>query len=333
VDFKAVDVHSGWFSAIAFIGGFSDQAVMIFFVLSGWLVSGSLFAKFEKSSQPYLEYAIDRVSRLWVGLVPALLLSAALFYELGIPGSVDPKSISATAFAGNLFGLQTIAVPIYGDNYPLWSLSNETVYYVMFPLVAALILRRTGIAAKVLLAAILAGLAAILPAAIVLYGAIWGIGVLGRFARVPAFMSAILFGALVALAIGIRVLGLQHVFFVQLQLAALVALSIAAFSGVQTRWPLIETVAAKLASFSFTLYIIHVPIIYILVKYVLRNQKLETQSFQSAGEFLGMFIVLVGVAFAISLVTEANTGRCRAFFRKVLAAIGARTPQFGPDRL
>jgi peptidoglycan/LPS O-acetylase OafA/YrhL len=83
-------------------------------------------------------------------LVPALVLGV-LWDRSGIElvgsggiysGSVPNASILSTVlpslrwpvFFGNLFFLQTIAVPSLGSNGPLWSLSNEFWYYIMFPL-------------------------------------------------------------------------------------------------------------------------------------------------------------------------------------------------------
>ena len=57
--------------------------------------------------------------------------------------SVAPRSV--TAFIGNMFGLQTILVPSFGGNFPLWSLANETWYYILFPLLV-LVLRGRSIA-------------------------------------------------------------------------------------------------------------------------------------------------------------------------------------------
>lgn len=45
-------------------------------------------------------------------------------------------SNSWQTFLGNLFFLQKILTPIYGTNDPLWSLSNEFWYYILFPLCA-----------------------------------------------------------------------------------------------------------------------------------------------------------------------------------------------------
>jgi peptidoglycan/LPS O-acetylase OafA/YrhL len=51
---------------------------------------------------------------------------------------------TATTFVGNLAFLQTIAVPIFGTNGPMWSLANEFWYYLIFPLAASLTLLLTA---------------------------------------------------------------------------------------------------------------------------------------------------------------------------------------------
>lgn len=69
------------FQGLAFSTGFAYLAVIVFFVLSGWLVGGSFLNKLD-SDRAFQHYAIDRVSRLWVVLVPTfvvvLLAGAAL---------------------------------------------------------------------------------------------------------------------------------------------------------------------------------------------------------------------------------------------------------------
>ena len=127
-----------WFQGFAFVTGFAHQAVILFFLLSGWLVGGSLLNK-NGTMGAIKHYFIDRISRLWVVLVPTFVLVLAIGI---LTGKVDAQvasvapgnDYSATAFIGNLVGLQDLAVPTFGGNFPLWSLSNETWYYIMFPL-------------------------------------------------------------------------------------------------------------------------------------------------------------------------------------------------------
>ena len=56
--------------------GLGREAVMVFFVLSGFLVGGAVMRA--GPAFDWRTYAIARLSRLWVVLVPALLLTAAL---------------------------------------------------------------------------------------------------------------------------------------------------------------------------------------------------------------------------------------------------------------
>ena len=76
-----------WFQALAFVTGFAHQAVVVFFVLSGWLVGGSLLNK-AGQERAIKHYAIDRLTRLWIVLIPTfvLILAAAL-----IMGKLDPQ--------------------------------------------------------------------------------------------------------------------------------------------------------------------------------------------------------------------------------------------------
>ena len=53
--------------------GLGHQAVMVFFVLSGFLVGGSVLKAGSKFSVP--TYAISRLTRLWIVLLPALILT------------------------------------------------------------------------------------------------------------------------------------------------------------------------------------------------------------------------------------------------------------------
>jgi peptidoglycan/LPS O-acetylase OafA/YrhL len=134
-----------------FFTGLGHQAVMIFFVLSGFFVGGSIL----KSSERFnlADYSIARLTRLWTVLIPALIvtfvvdkvvaahapevLRGAYFavWHSG-PQSANSYSTSVLTFIGNALFLQTILTPVFGTNGPLWSLANEFWYYATFPLFA-----------------------------------------------------------------------------------------------------------------------------------------------------------------------------------------------------
>jgi peptidoglycan/LPS O-acetylase OafA/YrhL len=54
------------------------EAVMVFFVLSGFLVGGSVLKLMSRDLWSWNNYLIKRLTRLWIVLIPALLLGLAL---------------------------------------------------------------------------------------------------------------------------------------------------------------------------------------------------------------------------------------------------------------
>jgi peptidoglycan/LPS O-acetylase OafA/YrhL len=78
--------------------GLGHQAVMAFFVLSGFLVGGTVVSRAECGQWSWIDYAITRMTRLWMVLLPALLLTAfwdnlgigitrSSFYDGGMDGA------------------------------------------------------------------------------------------------------------------------------------------------------------------------------------------------------------------------------------------------------
>src|SRR3954469_16141760 len=119
-------------------------AVMMFFVLSGYFVGGSVLRGRARGTFRWSTYLTARTLRLWLVLVPALCLTAVMD-RIGRHAYPDSQMYGDTAravtnsgfwnFLGNVFFLQTQAVPPYGSNGPLWSLGYEFAYYLLFPLI------------------------------------------------------------------------------------------------------------------------------------------------------------------------------------------------------
>jgi len=79
VDFSEVAGNSTPLVEIVYlVTGFSHYAVMIFFVLSGFLVGGSVLRGRMDGTWSWSLYSTNRLTRLWVVLIPALLLGAIL---------------------------------------------------------------------------------------------------------------------------------------------------------------------------------------------------------------------------------------------------------------
>lgn len=125
------------------ISGLGHQAVIVFFVLSGYLVGGSVIKSGDHFK--WRPYATSRISRLWAVLIPAIILTCLLvnpnifdqFHRTSWHSLPATGQYSTTLWTGvqNILFLQTVTAPTYGTNGPLWSLANEAWYYVLFPCV------------------------------------------------------------------------------------------------------------------------------------------------------------------------------------------------------
>jgi peptidoglycan/LPS O-acetylase OafA/YrhL len=150
---ESVSIHlSPIIVAFYWISGFANahNAVLVFFVLSGYLVGGSVIRNIAANRWSWKSYAADRLTRLYIVLIPALLLTAGLDYAIKhahrviemIPDSnLDHFSDSLSTFLGNSFFLQKIYCAPFGSDISLWSLSYEFWYYLAFPFLAIGVLR------------------------------------------------------------------------------------------------------------------------------------------------------------------------------------------------
>ena len=313
---------------LAFFTGFAHQAVVVFFLISGWLVGGSLMNRFGKP-QALAHYAIDRFTRLWTVLLQTLLLTLGVGLAVGAaatgPMDFDPaNAFSAAAFAGNLVGLQTMTVPEFGGNYPLWSLAYESWYYIQFPLLV-LAIAGGGVLRRAAAAAALVLLLATLREMISLYFTIWLLG--AAFSRIRIDCGHLARGALVALSLALfvyyRLRGnnddLAPGSFVQDILCSIPVLLLLASlqHPVDTAAPAYaraNRVAVFFSEFSFSLYVVHIPLIELMRFLGRRHLGRDHLDPHAATDFLWYFTLLGALvlsAYVFYLLFERHTIRLR----------------------
>ena len=321
------------FQGLAFSSGFAYTAVMVFFVLSGWLVGGSFLNKLD-ANRAIQHYMVDRVSRLWVVLLPTFVVALLAGAVIGAvdPGrvsfsAVDPYSV--TSFVGNMFGLQTILVPSLGENFPLWSLANETWYYVLFPLLV-LVFRGRSIAWRVAALLAIGAIVQLVTPEIILYFSIWLLGV--AFSRVKIEAGPALRWTLLLITAGsaivIRLKGKNEISpetFPQFLLFSLLfALFLSSMQFKSVPSPMLKRLDRTgrfFANFSFTLYVLHVPLILVMVHLMpslLGTSQLSPHILSHYLVYLGMFLVLLVGGYLFHLPFEANTAHVRHWVKAQL---------------
>jgi len=331
-----------------FLTGFPHQAVIVFFVISGFLVGGNVIAK-ARRPEPFLaKYLVDRVTRIYLVLIPVILLgwcldTAGRHFLSGF-GVYDSPMFAGNFDVGllwpNLLNLQGIFFPAFGSNGPLWSLGCEFWYYIAW---ALLLLPLTQSAALVRLVGFACGAALAVSFSMsgiffFVGGLIWIAGALVRSAPRPLVRSkALALTMFVAVAAAVRLIvhGKIQANPLWSHLAdAAVALSfcnlLLSLRFSQSReWAICNwRVHDRLSDFSYSLYACHLPIIVFAAATADYAFGLGWRA-QSPGALhwtatFGLLALTLCAAWLLSRVTEARTDDVRLAVYRVLDRVRRR---------
>lgn len=312
------------------------QAVFWFFVLSGYLVGGSALIEIAKSGRIELRrYALSRLTRLYMVLIPALLVTATLDYwrtsAFGLnhhAGFETPASYAVSTLVGNVFFLQTTVVPTFGSNLVLWSLANEFWYYLLCPLLLAPLMVAISLRLRLILFSCGIGVLAFLALAnfsIAWLFSIWCLGALARVCPVPALTSR-------PVALVLAVLAVFAFSFLRPHLGPLATLLVGLtftnlLLSLRRDAPVtpgaLSAGVRSLAAFSFSLYAIHLPLQHFLATAIQRDADPYFDVDPRSIVAPLMIMVLAGASIAFgyvfSLLTEAHTDFVR---RRLLGGRG-----------
>jgi len=354
IDFPEISHPSALLKILYFLTGFGHQAVMVFFVLSGFLISSSILRSLVSGVWTWSGYAISRATRLYVVLIPGLFFGAlwdlsgrSLFASTGLysspltsfGGAVVQNDLTLRNFVGTLFFFQTILCRPFGSNGPLWSIANEFWYYVLFPVA---LFAAYGWAAKSLRTAlpltILAlGVAVLLGPEKLLDFLIWlsGFAVLLGWSRSKLVSAKSRIGYLLRASVLLATcLAAARSGKITPQVSDLVvglAFSVFLFGILQLEFHVPADGAylrnARLfAGFSYTLYVLHFPFLLFLRAAILSGSRWQPDAVHV---FYGLGIGAIVLAFCwlIARFTEHRTGEARRYLMKALHLGGPQTAQ------
>lgn len=308
------------------------QAVILFFVMSGYLVGGHVLRAVRSGKWSWSRYSLQRLTRLWIVLLPALLLGGLLdlaafhfhvapgLYAGHVPNHITYDvhgTLTWKALFGNIVFLQSIRVPVFGSNSPLWSLANEFWYYVLFPLGLLACLSRYRGRTRLLLGIVAVALFIAVGPAIRQQSYVWLLGALLAFlpghrnsASLRWIATVLYWPFFIAVNRG-NILGplspdlalaLATTFYLWILLGA----SAPAGSRIFARPSRVG------AAFSYTLYLVHTPLLMLLAGLLVGEGRWlpETTHLLLA---LGCLLLAIVYGYVVASLTEFRTGTVRTW--------------------
>ncbi len=304
------------------------EAVLIFFVLSGLLVGGRAMQRLATGTFKIKSYAVDRMVRIMLPLVASLLffLPIALYFHL---------PIIITDWIGSLLSLQGILTG--GAFETLWSLSYEVWFYILTCGIGIIVMKRKSTSSiKYSIGIILLLLSLLVFTKLwATYLFVWLLGAVALW-RLPkpnifvlivtALMS---FGIIILLQLGsgshyipaniisgdifrkclIVLFGFVFAVFLQ----HVIQLKPSEGGGILL---IINKIGTKLASFSYTLYLTHVPVLKLL-REAGAPKSIEINA-TSIGLYLLWLTIAMIIAYVLYLMFERNTPVVKKFVKKQL---------------
>lgn len=307
------------------------QAVVVFFVLSGYLVGGSVLRSIDRGRWRWRDYLLHRLVRLWIVLLPGLLLCAAwdllglhlhrapLLYGGAAYNHVTPAvlgRLSPRIFFGNLFFVGGLHVPTLGSDGALWSLAFEFWYYLLFPLVLLMLGRRASPAHRILLGAACIACGTLAGREVLLCFPIWLLGAWMARVRLPRPGRLLSQGILVAYpllffgTIKLHVLpGLWQDYGLGLATGALLLVLLGRRERADAA-RLRNRFARGLANFSFTLYVAHLPLMLLLTSLLAGDGRWQP-GWHSLAVGAAVLALTLVYSYGLAALTEFRTDAVR----------------------
>src|SRR5262249_32401780 len=290
------------------------EAVIVFFILSGFLVGGQVLTRVRQDRFLIYDYAIDRSTRIFIPLIPACVFT----------GAIDLLLLNEPPHLGQLFanmvGLNEIVTQSLATNPVLWSLAYEIWFYIVAGTFAYSVSRRPN-APSVLALTVCIFVFTILN---VRYLIFWMFGACASLLiEIRIKRTLLLLGTLLALIGSIFYqLAADSVSLVPVAYIPPLAAEFLMSIGIAMTFPFfassslnkllspIGPLASALAGFSYTLYLTHRPTDAFLGKIF---GTADVLSVRSLFYFGARILICLAVAVCFYLCFERNTSEAGRF--------------------
>lgn len=341
VPYHNLPFHSATLAAFYGVTALGHQAVIVFFVLSGFFIVSSVTNAFARGNWSWLAYLVNRIVRLSLVLIPALilccivdhvgmsLLSTAALYHRSVESLIATSVADAETFRnfiGSFFYVQSILVQPFGSDSPLWSLSYEFWYYILFPVALCALANKFRLKSRVIYSVLTVMIVLFVGRTIALYFLIWLFGGAIAVSSVREWLPARLAGTnAVAILPLVCALGLsvKWPFGIAFLTDSIVAIGFGLWMYLVLGMPEkpvsvpYEKTARLIAGFSYTLYLTHFPLMFFMRAQLVREIA-PRPDFIHTVLAVGVALMCIVIAYGIAQITEARTAQVR---RRIMGLI------------
>ena len=331
--------------AFYLVTSLQHEAVVVFFVISGYLVGGPVVERVLRRQFDPLAYFLHRFARIYIVLIPSIALAAILAFagltlfadtRFYAPGPLFPSGFDTVwtwrQVPCHLLSVQGIVCRAFDFSPTLWSLGHEWLYYMAFPvLVLALLLPRRRWAGAVLFGGLVVALWSVFPRATfwLTWPLYWVLGAASAcvFRRWPVPAGPALLAAGLALAaFPVSRIGVVPLKVTDFAIAA--GLAVALASPFVFRFRVLPRLSAWSAGFSYSLYAIHVPVGVFVAAALSGWLSSADLAPPGAGPFAAFALVMAAVILAAKGFAAVTEDRTDAFRRW----LETRLRRSGPER-
>jgi peptidoglycan/LPS O-acetylase OafA/YrhL len=329
--------HPLWTACFYLLRTAGTAAVVVFFVLSGYLIGGSVLRAVNQRRWSWADYLTHRFVRLWLVLLPALMLCAVwdaarvalLGGSAGFATRLAAAGVTIKLFAANALFLGSIHAATFGSDGVLWSLTAEFWYYLLLPLGVLAVRGQARAAMRVAYAALFLLVAVFVGRGLMGLFPIWLLGVALAMVPPPRCCAAVRWLAAALFVPGLLLLGaadwpwryfkMGYVLGSVTMLFLWVILS--ARQKVSDRdWHVRGW--RRLAGLSYSLYLVHYPLLAFGAAWLVQGGKWLPDA-RTLLEGAGICAVAISYSYAVASGTEFHTDMVRSWVQRRLWAPGS----------